>query len=238
MPLLDHFRPPLSAQRHWEGFHSTWATLIAQRLNDELLPDRFFAEPHVRWGRHVEVDVATFEQDSTAGGVGTATWSPPQTAKTYNVDFAMLDVAEVQVMTSEGGPTLVAAIELVSPANKDRPSHRRAFAIKCASYLQQGIAVIVIDIVTEHAYNLHGEILRLLELSESGSEASMPLYAVAYRTAYARQQWLLEVWTEKLKLGDRLPTLPLWLTDEMAIALDLEVSYVSACRSLRIAMGE
>ena len=22
MPLLDHFRPPLSERRHWEGFHS------------------------------------------------------------------------------------------------------------------------------------------------------------------------------------------------------------------------
>lgn len=238
MPLLDHFRPPLSERRHWEGFHSTWAALIAQRLNDELLPERFFAEPHVRWGRHVEVDVATFEQDSVTGGVSTATWSPPQTAKKYNVDYATIDVAEVQVMTSVGGPTLVAAIELVSPANKDRPSHRRAFAIKCASYLQQGIAVIVIDIVTERAHNLHGETLRLLELSEAGPESSTALYAVAYRTFGAGEQCVLEVWPETLQVGRRLPTLPLWLTDETAIALDLEVSYASACRSLRIAVGE
>jgi hypothetical protein len=25
MPLLDHFRPPLSGSRHWESFHAAWA---------------------------------------------------------------------------------------------------------------------------------------------------------------------------------------------------------------------
>ena len=37
MPLLDHFHPPLSEQRYWEGFHSTWASSIAHQLNDQLL---------------------------------------------------------------------------------------------------------------------------------------------------------------------------------------------------------
>ena len=45
------------------------------------------------------------------------------------------DRFEVLVFEAEEGATLVAAVELVSPANKDRPAHRRAFAVKCASYL-------------------------------------------------------------------------------------------------------
>ena len=238
MPLLDHFRPPLSEHRHWEGFHSTWATTIAQQLNDELLPERFFAEPNVRWGKHAEIDVATLDQGASTGGVGTATWSPPQTAKKYAVDYASIDVAEVRIMTSEAGPTLVAAIELVSPANKDRPSHRRAFAIKCASYLQQGIALVVVDIVTDRTHNLHHEILSLLDLSEGGPEATARLYSIAYRTAGVGERCTLEVWPQTLQLGSHLPTLPLWVTEETAIPLNFEASYTSACRSLRIAVNE
>jgi hypothetical protein len=24
MPLLDHFHPPLSTERHWESFYAAW----------------------------------------------------------------------------------------------------------------------------------------------------------------------------------------------------------------------
>jgi len=43
----------------------------------------------------------------------------------------------------------VAAIELVSPGNKDRPETCRLFAAKCVAYLTRGIGLVVIDIVTE-----------------------------------------------------------------------------------------
>jgi hypothetical protein len=35
MPLLDHFHPPLSKQRHWDSFHGAWAEAIAWHLNEE-----------------------------------------------------------------------------------------------------------------------------------------------------------------------------------------------------------
>ena len=43
---------------------------------------------------------------------------------------------------------LVAVVELVSPSNKDRPESRRAFAAKTAAYLQRGVGLIILDIVT------------------------------------------------------------------------------------------
>ena len=43
MPLLDHFHPPLSRERHWESFHGTWAGAIADALN-RVLPRGYFAE--------------------------------------------------------------------------------------------------------------------------------------------------------------------------------------------------
>jgi len=43
------------------------------------------------------------------------------------------DSIEIHILNSEAGPKLVAAIELVSPGNKDRPETRRAFATECTA---------------------------------------------------------------------------------------------------------
>src|SRR4051794_26528198 len=67
MPLLDHFHPPLSATRKWEGFHSHWTSSLAAQLNAGLLPPGHFAEPQVTHGR-IEVDVAA----DRLGGNGAA----------------------------------------------------------------------------------------------------------------------------------------------------------------------
>src|SRR5437764_595444 len=108
------------------------------------------------------------------------TWTPPAAA--FVLPAAFPDRFEVLVFEGEAGATLVAAIELVSPANKDRAAHRRAFAVKCASYLCQGVSLIVIDIVTSRQADLHREMLDLLG---HGDKFALPpgtgLYAVAYR---------------------------------------------------------
>ena len=82
MPLLDHFHPPLSKQRHWDSFHGAWAEAIARHLNEDLLPARYVAEARVKIGNRVEIDVATLEEGngrvaaSEDGGV--AVWAPPK----------------------------------------------------------------------------------------------------------------------------------------------------------------
>jgi len=43
MPLLDHFRPPISEHHRWESFHSNWATRIADALVEDL-PHGFAAD--------------------------------------------------------------------------------------------------------------------------------------------------------------------------------------------------
>jgi hypothetical protein len=239
MPLLDHFRPPLSQRRHWDSFHGAWAEAIANHLNQVLLPEHFVAEARVKLGGQVEIDVGTFAEHeaattSTSGGV--AVWAPPQPVAIAPLDFQFPDTFEVQVLVEEGGPRLVAAIELVSPANKNRPSHRRMFAVKCASYLQSGVSVIVVDVVTERAGNLHVELLELLESAVmTPAQGSCDLYAAAYRTVMAPQELSLETWVETLNLHQVIPTLPLWITSELALPIDLESTYQAACAARRIA---
>jgi hypothetical protein len=238
MPLLDHFRPPLSQRRHWDSFHGAWAEAMASTLNQSLLPERYVAEARVKLGGQVEIDVGTFAEIGAVSGVGSggvAVWAPPKAIATAPLDFQDPDIFEVQVLSEEEGPRLVAAIELVSPANKDRPGNRRMFAVKCASYLHSGVSVIIVDVVTERTGNLHAELLDLLHVPMvTPGQGVHDLYAVAHRTLLGAPGLKLETWAEALSVGGSLPTLPLWLQHELSLPLDLEASYQAACVARRI----
>jgi hypothetical protein len=46
--------------------------------------------------------------------------------------------------------------------------------------------------------------------------------------------WQLQAWTQSLDVGRPLPTLPLWLADNLAVPLELEESYEQSCEILGI----
>jgi hypothetical protein len=241
MPLLDHFHPPLLGHRHWEGFHGWWAAAMTDRLNENL-PQEYFAEFRVTVGTRVEGDVGTFTEDGSpeaprsdgaATAVQTRAWAPPTPAAVFPALFP--DDFEVQVFSSVAGPTLVAAIELVIPGNKDRDEARGAFAAKCAAYLQRGIGLMVVDIVTSRHTNLHDELMRLLgHTARLTFPAPTPLYATAYRPAHRQGRNEIDLWREPLALGQPLPTLPLAVRGLGCMPIDLEGTYMEARKRGRI----
>ncbi len=234
MPLLNHFVPPLSQARPWEGFHSTWATMMAQQLN-RILPSEYVAIPQTSRGPMVEIDVAALTTRDS-GTTQLMPWKPEQPAWAGTLEWSTRDLFEIRVLRSGDQPALVGAIELVSPANKDRPAARQAFAGKCAGYLRNQIGLIVVDIVTTRHQDLHRELLELLELDaplEAWGSPDPALYAVSYRTIVAEQS-RLELWPRPLEIGAALPTLPFWLGETFAVPVDLEASYLAACELLRI----
>lgn len=229
MTLHDHFPPPLSLRRHWHAFHGAWCTYLASHLNDQL-PEGYFAEPNVQFG--VEIDVAAWEEDGIETASLPAAWTLP--SPTQTVPIAILnDLAEVLIYDREGGPTLAGAIELVSPANKDRPDHRDALVSNCASYLQQGVGLILVDVVTSRRTNLHEELLARLQATPEVPLVA-DLYAAAYRPVERDEQPCLDVWKETLALGRSLPTLPLWLKGNLCLPVDLDATYDRTCREQRI----
>ncbi len=239
MPLQDHFRPPLFPKRHWESFHVAWAGSIADALNETLLPAGYFAEEHAHAGARVEIDVATFQDDAAVpvpprnGAVATRAYAPP--APALVVPAAFPDEFGVKVYEAEGGARLVAAVELVSPANKDRAAHRRAFAAKCAGYLAQGVSLLVVDVVTTRRAALHADVLRLLGWPDAdGLPAGSDLYAAAYRPWVEEGREEVHVWPAALAVGVELPTLPLALNAEVCLPIDLEATYTAACHRRRL----
>jgi hypothetical protein len=241
MNLNDHFHPPLSIRRPWHGVHHAWCTTLSADLNARL-PAGFVAMPNVQF--NIEIDVATFEEDRAgrrfgaqaeageAGAAATAVWSPPRPEQSLRFPL-ITDVVEALVYNQAGGLSLAGAIELVSPANKDRAAHREAFVSKCETYLQQGVGLLIVDIVTDRSANLHDQLLKRLE-DPATVALDSALYAAAYHPVERDEEDRLDVWQQVLEVGKRLPEMPLWLKGGVCLPVELDATYERACRDLRI----
>jgi hypothetical protein len=244
MPLLDHFHEPIYPLHSWTTFHSRWAGILMDALSALLPASRFLVEVQSHVGTHIEADVAEFElspsiygieENGSEGGVAVQvqTWAPPVAAQT--VDIVFPDDIEVQVFDLRDGKRLVAVIELISPGNKDRAETRRAFAAKCVAYLQRGIGLLIVDIVTLRGGNLHQEVLELLgQAEDSVLPADTELYAVAYRPARRKETNQLDLWPVPLALGQSLPLLPLALRGTFFVPVDLEATYTETRQRCRL----
>jgi hypothetical protein len=204
MPLRDPFHPPLYPRRHWQSFHAGWASTIAQRLNSTHLPPRFYAEPEVH-----------FRPESPIMLRGSA---------------SVLVHKESAASTAN---TVVASVEWISEANKDRSGSRELFLLKCPNYLRSGVCVALVDVVTNRRSNLLHALLERLA-PETVQPELPPLYAATLRAETPERQPRVESWFEPLALGEVLPSLPLWLTRELAVPLELEHTYEQTRENLRI----
>jgi len=244
MPLRDHFRPPVENKHSWDDLHGMWPAVIVQQLFP-ILPEGYIAAPRVHLGTAFEIDVSTYQRDEPApkegphegiGGVAVAAWAPPKPTLTLETELPDQDEYEVRVYDARHGRRLVAAIEIVSPSNKDRPESRRAFVAKVAALLQRDVSVSLVDIVTVRQFNLYADLLELIGGTDPMLGAEPPvLYAVTARgRKRVRQRPVLDTWFDPMALGQPLPTLPIWLDDDLGVFLNLETSYEATCHVLRI----
>ena len=87
---------------------------------------------------------------------------------------------------------------------------------KCAALLQQRVSVAIVDLVTIRQFNLYGDLLELIGQTDPALAPEPPsLYAAACRWTHPDEAWRFQAWNHALALGQPLPTLPLWLADEL-----------------------
>ena len=241
MPLLDHFHPPLYPHRSWESVHGAWAVGLISALNQGGLPPEYFAEAQTHVGSRVEVDVGTFHDEPRAsrarrsdeGGIAVA--EPPRwvvPAAVMSVPITYPDSVEALIYSSATGKTLVAAIELVSPGNKDREDARSAFAAKCATYLREGVGVVIVDIVTSRRNVLHEDLMKAIGGGDSATfDPETGIYTVSYRPVRTQSSERVDIWPTALSVGGELPIVPLPLGTRLCVPLDLNAPYERACQS-------
>ena len=241
MPLRDHFHSPV--RKRWDAVHGMWPAEIVRQLF-YILPTGYDAAPTVKLGSSFEIDVSTFkdndsegvELSSSSGEGGVATAIAPSPTWTLEADISEFDEYEVRIYDAEFDRQLVAAIEIVSPRNKDRPESRRAFVAKVEALFQQDVCVSIVDVVTNRQANFYAELLESIERQDPILDPDpSAIYAVTIRSRNCkRKPALVDVWYYPMTIAETLPTLPIWLTPDRHVLLPLEASYEETCRLLHI----
>jgi len=234
MPILDHSSPKIADKTPFEAFHTQWAAHIVIDLN-ERLPEGFLAIPHTHIGER-EVDVRTDRFLDEAEKQKLKSLYQPEIPLQTNAEFPV--EFEVFVDYIERGKHItVGVIEILSPSNKSRPSERDSFVAKCKNLIAKNVSLIIIDLHSHPFFNLHNQLLQSLKALKGIPEENKekPLYCAAYRrTSNSDVKPAVNIWSFPLKVGDVLPELPLFITSDIAIPVNLEKSYMDVCQVFRL----
>lgn len=104
-----------------------------------------------------------------------------------------------------------------------------------AALLRKGVAVSLVDLATMRRFNLYSQLMQFVgHPDQTMSNEEPPIYAASCRWLTKGTRARLEAWSHGLVVGQALPTLPLWLREDLVVPLDLEQSYEQACSDLWI----
>jgi hypothetical protein len=96
--------------------------------------------------------------------------------------------------------------------------------------LRKGIAVSLVDLVTIRGFRVYAQLMEFIgHPDQTMSTAEPPFYAASCRWVTKGPRALRQALSHTLVIGQRLPTLPLWLREDLVVALDLEQSHEQAC---------
>jgi hypothetical protein len=229
MPLHDW-----KDERGWDGVHLLWLSELVRWLRPRL-PDDF---------RAYVGSVPTLTVESTNGrpNLQVRRWQPEPPGPGPEAAASLLEPDLQGVATFTFDPhraihidhhgSLAAAIEVVSPRNKDRREAKEAYASRYLGYLRQGVHLLLLDLLPRPVGFSFLDVLgAALGLAIPGTPAP---FAVSFRigdpipTENAESP-VIGVWHRALQTGQSLPVLPLILTSRQHLMIDLEQSYHAAC---------
>jgi hypothetical protein len=130
---------------------------------------------------------------------------------------------------------LVAAVELISPRNKDRPVARASYLARYVGYLLEGVHLLLIDVHGRpQGFSFADRIAEELQIRQPACPAPL---AVSYRVGEpaATGGRMLAIWHRPLAAGAPLPTVPLALRVDASVSVDLEQTYLRAAADAYLA---
>jgi hypothetical protein len=229
MPLHDW-----SKFNGWSGMHLLWMNQLIDDIQPKL-PAGFRAylgtSPIVSVeDPEGEPDVSVHRTDpeqigEPSSGDGADPFQPDR-----EVVLATLERPEVCLLVEYGG-RLIAAVELVSPGNRDGDKRRKKAVGRYLGYLSHRVHLLLVDVhPRQQRPSLADLIAAGLELPD---EPPLPSpSAVSYRVGdYERGEgsWFA-IRRRPLVVGQPLPDMPLALNHHLAVKLDLDGTYSRAAR--------
>ncbi len=225
MPLHDW-----SEARGWEGVHLLW---IAELLR--WIKPRLPYEYRAYVGNWPILGIGSTKSRPDVGVLEFSRSGPERPPRTSAATDAIEPDIRVMAPSIDPGTSLfveragflVAAVELISPRNKDRPSSREIYASRYAGYLLESVNLLLIDVHPRPAGFSFAEVID----EEMGFEhPPLPTpHAVAYGVGEPTEPGsFLSIWRRPLAVGAALPTLPLPLAVDLSVTVDLEETYMRA----------
>jgi hypothetical protein len=127
------------------------------------------------------------------------------------------------------GHRLVAMVEVVSPANKDRPAHVDELADKIEEALRRGVHVLLIDLFPPGPHDPGGMHAAVWQRFDDQEAYALPAGEPLTLAAYVADQ-RPEAYLEHRAVGLPLPDMPLFLHPERYVNAPLETTYQDAFR--------
>lgn len=125
---------------------------------------------------------------------------------------------------------VVAVLEIVSPGNKSSVTALRSFVRKAADLIGQGIHLLIVDLFppsSRDPQGIHKAIWDEIAERPFALPEDKQLTAAAYRASPVRTAYV-----EPMAVGDALPSLPIFLTDDEYIPAPLEETYQASWAAL------
>jgi hypothetical protein len=165
------------------------------------------------------------------GGVAVAE-APPRVQRKQTLELAALVRRRSLAIRHVSGHRLVALVEIVSPANKDRRRHVDELVEKAVSALERGVHLLLVDLFPPGPHDpggMHGAISQCLKESDEPYDlpAGAPLTLASY-VAGPR----VDVYLEHLAVGAPLAAMPLFLRPDRYIHVPLEPTYQATYRGM------
>jgi hypothetical protein len=223
----------------YHNFHQQWLPAIVNRLNAGMLPPGFYAMLEQRVGGP-EADILTLakpDADPPIMAGGTATLARPRASVVERADRAHYARKANRIAVKHKRGVVVAIVEQVSPGNKDTKHALRAFTEKSAELLRNGVHLGVIDPFPPGRYDPRGLHRAIWEFvtSEDGptQPAHRPLTVAGYQAGDVPTAYV-----EPFAVGDFLPDLPLFLTEDYFVTVPLEETYQATWDVLPVELRE
>lgn len=233
MPVHDWTRVSAGT---FHDFHNGWIIHIKEALNAGLLPKGYYAQSEQHVGLAIP-DILTLHTDENGAiadrdGSVALLAAPPKVGRKLVATEAGMARTRRRTLTIRHASKhrVVAMIEIVSPANKDREQSVEDFVSKAIAAIDRGIHVLLIDLFPPGPFDplgIHGGIWGSFgDVDEPPHDE--PLTLASYDALVGIPQADLE----RLHVGAVLPEMPLYLVGESYINTPLEPTYTAAFRGI------